>query len=297
MSDKDIKKWWEDNPQSYAAEHGGTTFLEDDQLVTVDFKTRDFFERADRELFAWNSGLHAEGNPFARIFPYDRYRGRSVLEIGCGMGCMASLWAQRGALITAVDLNEVAIEQTRRRFELYGLTGRVQREDARQLSLTNDSFDFAYSWGVLHHSPDLTRSLAEFFRVLKPGGGFGVMLYNRNSLMYWYRIVYLEGLVHAENRVLNSLELASRYTDGWEREGNPHTWPITPAEARTLFAPNASQLEVRVLGTDLEYVLSLMAPGLWRLLPRLARKSLARRWGWSLWISGQKAQNRAVDGR
>lgn len=192
--------------------------------------------------------------------------------------------------MTAVDLNDVAIEQTRRRFELYGLTGRIQREDARQLSLADDSFDFAYSWGVLHHSPDLSRSLAEFFRVLKPGGECGVMLYNRNSLLYWYRIIYLEGFVHAERRVLQSLELASRYTDGWDLEGNPHAWPITAAEARTLFAPNASTLDIRVLGTDLEWIFSLTAPGLWRLMPRLARKALARRWGWSLWISGQKAQ-------
>lgn len=86
----------EDNPQSYAAEHGGTAFLEAERLVAVDLKSRDFFERADKEFFACNTGLHAEGNPFVRIFPYDRYRGRSVLEIGCGMGCMASLWAQRG---------------------------------------------------------------------------------------------------------------------------------------------------------------------------------------------------------
>ena len=52
------------------------------------------------------------------IFPYDRYRGGRVLEVGCGMGTMASIWAREGAHVTAVDLNVTAVEQTRRRFEL-----------------------------------------------------------------------------------------------------------------------------------------------------------------------------------
>ena len=59
--------------------------------------------------------------------------------------------------------------------------------DARQLALPDNSFDYVYSWGVLHHSPDIAQSLKEMTRVLKPGGGFGIMVYNRRSLLHWYK--------------------------------------------------------------------------------------------------------------
>jgi hypothetical protein len=84
------------------------------------------------------------------------------------------------------------------------------------------------------------------------------------------------------------LELASRYTDGDRHEGNPHTWPITAAEARTIFGPHASRLGVRVLGTDIVPILDLAMPGLAKVIPTPVWKSWARRWGWSLWISGER---------
>ena len=52
---------------------------------------------ADRQFLDWNVPLHDANGPFGKIFPYARYVGRPVLEIGCGMGFMASLWAGHGA--------------------------------------------------------------------------------------------------------------------------------------------------------------------------------------------------------
>jgi len=286
-----IAQYWASRPQTYAAEHGGQTFSEGDgALVSVDPGSREFFENADRVLLAWNQPLHDE-NPFGKIFPYRRYRGTNVLEIGCGQGGMAQMWAERGAKLVAVDLNPDAIAKTRRRFELFGLAGRghtIQQEDANALSFADGSFDYAYPWGVLHHSPDLSRSVAEMARVVKSGGSFGVMLYNRHSLLYAYQIAYLEGMVHAERKFASPLELASRYTDGHREEGNPHTWPITAREARQIFAPYTSRLDIRVLGTDIDWVLGQIMPGLAKRLPRTVLKAWARRWGWSLWISGTR---------
>jgi SAM-dependent methyltransferase len=281
-----IAAYWASNPQSYADQHGGTTFREGDRSVTVERGTREYFEHADRTLLAWNAPLHTSAHPFGRIFAYARYAGREVLEVGCGQGGMAQLWAERGANLTAVDLNDDAIRQTRRRFELFGLTGRIQQDDANQLSFADHSFDYAYSWGVLHHSPGLARSVGELMRVLRPGGEFGVMLYNRGSLLYGFQILYCEGIVHAERRFLSPLALASRYTDAAREEGNPHTWPVTQREARALFAPYAASLNVRVLGTDLDALLDFVVPGLAKRLPRVVIKAWARRWGWSLWIWG-----------
>jgi len=287
-----IADYWARKPQTYAIEHGGRIFINaDNSVVTAEPGSREFFEHADKVLLAWNHPLHDQ-NPFGRIFPYERYRGKQVLEVGCGQGGMAQMWAERGAIVTAVDLNLDAVEKTRRRFELFDLTsGRhtIEQQDANALTFAEASFDYVYSWGVLHHSPDLDRSVAELARVLKRGGRFGVMLYNRHSLLYGYQIAYLEGIVHGERKFLSPLQLASRYTDGDREEGNPYTWPVTAREARQLFTPYASRLDVQTLGTDIQAVLGHIMPGLAKHIPRSIAKALARRWGWSLWISGERS--------
>ena len=281
----EVERWWAENPMTYGAEHGRTVYDDGEYQLG----SREFFERVDREFYSWNRPLHEEARPFGRLFPYDAYsNGGRVLEVGCGMGTMASNWARQGARVTAVDLNPTAVEMTRRRFDLYGLAGEVRREDARRLPFPDAEFDYAYSFGVLHHSPDLTASVAELMRVLRPGGGFGVMLYNRRSILYWYSIGYLQGFLHYENRFLGPLELASRYGDGDTAEGNPHTWPITKAEALELFGPHSRDVEVRCLGTDLDQLFRQMLPFVGRVVPRVALKAWARRYGWSLWISGHK---------
>ena len=284
-----IAAYWSTQPQSYAEEHGGTSFrTADGSIITAERRSPEYFREADRILFEWNHPCHNEAGPFGRLYPYARYRGRRVLEVGCGQGGMAALWAERGVQLTAVDLNPDAIAATQERFAQRGLAGEIRQVDARSLPFEDGTFDYAYSWGVLHHSPDLARSVKEMMRVLRPGGEFGIMLYNRHSILYWYQILYLEGLLHAERRFLSPLQLASRYGDGDRQEGNPHTWPVTVGEMRELFGPYSSRLDVRVLGTDIVPILKLMMPGVTRLIPEIVWKAWARRWGWSVWIAGER---------
>jgi ubiquinone/menaquinone biosynthesis C-methylase UbiE len=283
-----IAEWWAKNPMTYGISHGTAVYSRDEGERRVELGSREFFEHADDQLYDWNRPLHRHNQPFAKIFPYEKYKDKLVLEIGCGMGGMAMLWAQRGAQMTATDLNPVAVEQTTRRFSLFRLLGTVRQENANALSFPDGSFHYVYSWGVLHHSPNLKQSLSELFRVLKPGGEFGVMLYNRHSLYYAYHVAYLEGFLHRESRFLSDLRLASRYGDGHREEGNPHTWPVTKKEIRGLFRPHTDSLKIRVLGTELDSTLKLLLPGLYFFIPPLMKKAWTRRFGWSFWISGRK---------
>jgi 2-polyprenyl-3-methyl-5-hydroxy-6-metoxy-1,4-benzoquinol methylase len=289
MTDKEhISDWWAGNPMTYGKDHGTAVYKIDDSEIVCEIGSKQFFEIADRQLVKWNEPLHDSSGYFGKIFPYANYRNRSVLEIGCGMGGMAMLWAQHGANITAIDLNPVAVEQTKRRFELFNLSGNIQQNDASKLPFSDDYFNYVYSWGVLHHSPHLEHSISELFRVLRPGGEFGVMLYHRNSLLHFYQIIYVEGILHAEFRFLDHLQLASRYGDGYRQEGNPHTWPVTKKEVRSLLAPHTSSFKTSVLGTDVGGLMRFMLPGLYYLVPTFVKKTWARRFGWSLWISGKK---------
>lgn len=273
---------------TYGDEHGNTLYQEaGGQPVALG--SREFFEHADTTFYRWNEPLHGPEGPFSRLFDYQSYRDRQVLEIGCGMGCMAMNWAQHGARVTAVDLNPVAVQQTQRRFELFGLTADIRDADAARLPFADQTFDYAYSWGVLHHSPGLKASIAELHRVIKPGARIGVMLYNRESLLYRFLIRWQEGFVNLESRCLTELELASRYTDGERREGNPHTWPVTAAEIHSDLLASFDDVQTRVLGTDIPNVLNIWGNELGsRVMGRSAMKALARRWGWSLWTSARK---------
>lgn len=279
-----IERWWADHPMTYAATHGDTDYDE----TAVALGTPEFFARVDRQFYEWNAPLHGD-RPFERLFPYGDYgAGDRVLEVGCGMGTMAAGWARAGVRVTAVDLNEVAVAQTRRRFELAGLDGDVRTADARRLPFDDATFSYAYSWGVLHHSPDVESSLRELLRVLKPGGGFGVMVYHRRSLLHWYLTEYVEGFIHYERRFLTPLQLASRYGDAGRAEGNPHTWPMTKQELARALAPFSDDLRIRVLGTDVDGVLDAIAPRLSRVVPTALKKPWGRRFGWSLWASGHR---------
>src|SRR5262249_12233532 len=149
------------------------------------------------------------------------------LEVGCGMGCMAMNWAQRGAEVTAIDLNPTSVEQTRRRFDLLKLDGDIKQADAEALPFGNDSFDYVYSWGVLHHTPGTAKAIEEIRRVLKPGAEAGVMLYHRASFLFMITIAFQESWINLERLFLDPLGLASRYGDGAREEGNPYTWPVT----------------------------------------------------------------------
>jgi SAM-dependent methyltransferase len=286
MNEKqEIQNWWASNPQTYGDLHGRTDYLGQN----FELSSRAFFERLDREFYSWHPRLHQE-HPFDRLFPYHEYpAGSRVLEIGCGLGTMAMNWALKGVELTAVDLNPTAIEQTTARFDLYGLSADIRLADANQLPFENNEFDYAYSWGVLHHSPNLEQSIAEMMRVTRPGGGFGLMLYNRHSLYQWYSRDYLEGYLHFENHFLGPLELSSRYTDGDREEGNPHTWPVTKKEMLQIIRPFSRDVQVKILGTDLDNLFKLLLPGLGLFLPAWSKKVWARRFGWSLWIHGHKA--------
>jgi SAM-dependent methyltransferase len=289
-SPPEVRQWWTDNPMTYGVEHGTSSYVRPDgSQQAVAFGSDQFFAQADDVFYRWNPALHPGGRPFSKIFDYDAYVGQNVLEVGCGMGCMAMNWGQQGAKLVAVDLNPVAVTTAQLRFRRRDLAVPVAQVDAQNLSFADGSFAFVYSWGVLHHSPRLRRSLREVHRVLRPGGSAGVMLYHRRSLLYRWMVKWNEGFLGLEDHFLDELALASRYSDGDRQEGNPHTWPITIKEIQEDLFTDFEELTVEVLGTDIPDILDSWFPKLGsRLLPRAVLDALSRRFGWSLWIVAKK---------
>ncbi len=204
------------------------------------------------------------------------------------MGTMAMNWAQNNANFYAIDLSPTSIAQTKKRFSFYQLKGDIEQADSRALPFEDNYFDYVYSWGVLHHSPNIITSLKEIYRVLKPGGKTGIMLYSRQSIYYYYLIKYLEGFLHAENLFISPVELTSRYSDGAAEEGNPFTYPVTCAELTKLIMPQYNNLKIKVLGTELDVVFQYLCLPYGKFIPGFLKKSYARRYGWSIWVEAEK---------
>src|SRR5262245_57560621 len=143
----------------------------------------DFYEkfREQRYRTEWHIPL---------LVPFADAKGKSVLEIGTGNGADAAMFALNGATYTGVDLTETALEATRNHFEVLGLTGSFQTGNAEQLSFPNETFDWVYSHGVLHHTPNPQRAIDEVWRVLKPNGRAIIMLYHKHSFNYYLRIMF-----------------------------------------------------------------------------------------------------------
>jgi SAM-dependent methyltransferase len=99
--------------------------------------------------------------------------------------------------------------------------------DAEHLDFPDGSFDFVWSWGVIHHSSDTRKILREIWRVLKPGGKCTVMVYHTspwNNLIrgaLYYGILrggFLRGRsIHRLLQETTDGALARYYTfDEWE---------------------------------------------------------------------------------
>jgi len=105
-----------------------------------------------------------------------------LLEVGCGMGTDAFVFAREGFRVIGIDLASAHLELAKQLFSLYGMRGDFALGNAEELPFPSGRFGAAYSFGVLHHTPDTGRAIREIHRVLEPGGRAVLMLYHRHSI-------------------------------------------------------------------------------------------------------------------
>jgi SAM-dependent methyltransferase len=123
-------------------------------------------------------------------------RGCAVLDAGCGMGRHARQIAPFAGRVVAIDFSR-AIDQAARNVSDMPNVDCVQA-DLLALPLADDSFDFVYSLGVLHHLEETERALKSLVGKVRPGGRLQIYL-------YWKRYGWA-------GRVLSVVTLARRVT-------------------------------------------------------------------------------------
>jgi len=216
-----IKKWWTDHPQGYGKNgefdrNNVYTCLSDHELLSVlsetdkNMRSNAYYAQNDTDII------------FSKLMQNEKIKGKKVLEIGCGLGAHSESLYRLGGKVTSIDLNPTSVIITGRRAKLKGLDIDVREMDAENLSFDNNTFDYVWSWGVLHHSPNIVKCFQEVHRVLKPGGCFSVMLYNKNSIYNWIEVILRGGLLSGGLFKGDNLQdLRNKYTDGREFGGCP----------------------------------------------------------------------------
>ena len=157
--------------------------------------SRGFFDDLDQYHF---EKLHH----LLRLVDFDGWRGRRVIEVGCGAGVDLARFAKGGADVTGVDLALSAIDLARANFEQQGLRGEFRVADGEQLPFPDASYDLVYAHGVVQYTTNPQRLVDECRRVLRPGGEAVFQVYNRHSWLNALSKLTQVGLEHEDAPVI-----------------------------------------------------------------------------------------------
>jgi SAM-dependent methyltransferase len=207
---QDVKQYWDRRPCNI-------------RHSARDVGTREYFDEVEQRKYFVEP--HIPG--FAQ---FERWRGKEVLEIGCGIGTDSCNFVRNGADLTVVELSTESVSIARKRLELYGLNANLingNAEELDQLLPPDQKFDLIYSFGVIHHTPHPQKVIEAIAKRLKPQGELRLMLYARFSwkvLWIYLRYIWFEPW--------NWRCLPAKYSEA--QIGSPASYVYSFQEAREL---------------------------------------------------------------
>jgi 2-polyprenyl-3-methyl-5-hydroxy-6-metoxy-1,4-benzoquinol methylase len=225
-----------------------------------------------------------------RFAEFERWKGKKVLEIGCGIGTDTMNFAWHGAQVTAIDLTEKSLEVARQRAKIFGLEDRVRfiQANAERLSesVPVEPYDLVYSFGVIHHTPYPQRVLEEIRKYLKPESTVKIMVYHRWSWkVFWILLTYGKGRFWRLNR------LVADYSEA--EMGCPVTYCYSRTSGRRLLEEHG----LRVTGEMVDHIFPYSIPEyvkyeykvVWyfRWMPKVLFRALERAYGWHLCLTAK----------
>jgi 2-polyprenyl-3-methyl-5-hydroxy-6-metoxy-1,4-benzoquinol methylase len=223
---------------------------------------------------------------------FERWRGKRVLEVGCGIGTDSINFARAGANLTAVELSGESLRIAAERAEVMGGADRIRfvQANAEELtsSLDDEPYDLVYSFGVIHHTPRPERALAEMRALMAPGGTLKLMIYHRRSWkVFW--IVAGQG----RGRFWKTDELVAEHSEA--QTGCPVTFSYTRGEARELVESNGFRVEDLHVDHVLPYRIRdyveyrYVKEPYFRWMPESLFRAFERRFGWHLLVTAEAA--------
>ena len=245
--------------------------------------TRQYFDEVEaRKYFV---------EPHIPLFAeFDKWKGKKVLEIGCGIGSDTINFARAGAQVTAVDLSTESLALTKKRAEVFGLDNiTFYQANAEQLSdyVPVERYDLVYSFGVIHHTPHPDRVIEQIHKYMDKNSIFKIMVYHRASWkVFWMRLKYGK----KPNETLD--ELIARYSEA--ETGCPVTYSYTTETVKEFLKG------FEIIDTKIDHIFPYSIPEyrnyqfkkVWyfRYLPQSLFRWMEQRWGWHLCVTARKSK-------
>jgi SAM-dependent methyltransferase len=120
---------------------------------------------------------------YTRTVPSD-FKGKLIIDGGCGNGRYAKLANDWGARVVAVDISDAVEIASENVADRPGVD--VVQADLFKLPFRPDTFDAAYSVGVLHHTPDAKGAFMSIKALVKRGGWFGIFIHAQGNRVLYF---------------------------------------------------------------------------------------------------------------
>ncbi len=200
-----VKQYWNDRPCN--VRHSQSKF-----------GTKKYFEEVEKRKYFVEPHIPA----FAQ---FKKWKGKKVLELGCGIGTDSINFAKAGAELTVVELSKKSLEITRRRFKTYNLKAKFFEGNIEELSefLPKEKYDLIYSFGVIHHTPNPEKVFEEIKKYCKPETELRIMLYSK-----WCWKVFWIIMGYGKGKFWKIKKLVPQYSEA--QTGSPVTYIYSKKE-------------------------------------------------------------------
>jgi len=218
------------------------------------------------------------------------WKGKDVLEIGCGIGTDTINFARCGANITAIDISNESLKLAKKRAKVFKLTKNIKfiKGNAEDIAnvVKNKKFDLIYSFGVLHHTPSPENSIKYFNSLLNKNGKVKIMVYNR----YSWKVFWI--LLKSKFKFWKIKELIMKYSEA--QTGCPVTYTYSKNKITEIL--NKNNLKVNDIKAEhiFPYKISKYKNYIYekgwyfRIIPNFIFKKIESIFGWHLCITASK---------
>lgn len=243
---------------------------------------KDFFDAVLKKRFSHEVPWLDE------IVQFKRFQGKKVLEIGCGAGYDAFQFCNVEADYSGIDITPENPIRAQKHLSYYGFSANFYEMDVEQMNFKNE-FDYIFSFGVLHHTPDIQKALINCNKALKSGGEIQVIVYNKWSIFYCITIVFYQWILTGEfaKKTLASRRSQIEFTTSFSEA-------LVNVYSKRELMKKLKNANFRIINTDVRKLTIEDLPPIrfvWRLykyIPQHFLDFLGRYFGWYLSVRAVK---------
>lgn len=223
---------------------------------------------------------------------FKKWKGKKVLEIGCGIGTDTINFARAGAQVTAVELSKKSLDLSKERAKVYGLEKKIKFyfANAEELSkvVPTEPYDLIYSFGVVHHTPHPEKVISEIKKYSHKRTIIKIMVYYRFAFkILWILFKFGKGVFWELDKLIANHSEATT--------GSPVTYVYSRKGVRKLLKG------FRIINISVDHIFPYSVPEyrryqykkVWyfRFLPQLIFRWLETHYGWHLLITARRSRN------